>query len=347
MPSPTIAEAVNASGTRAVTVDFHCHVVAPAAEKLVAGRPEKQAEPDMARKAMGAESAEINFIQIKDLGAKLTNVPERLRLMDAMQVDIQVLSPSPSQYYYWADYDLARDLVSVQNENIAELCAQHPERFFGLGNVALQHPDLAAEQLEHAVKKLGMRGVEVSTFIGGKELADEAFVKFWAKAEELQCILFIHPWGTSLGERVNQHYLANTIGQPIETTLALSHLIFGGTLDRYPGVKICAAHGGGYLPSYLGRSEHAFKNRADASKMLRSPADYLKQMYFDTLLYTPEALRHLIAEVGISQVVVGTDYPFDMGDYDPVGLVHSIPGLTDSERRAILGGNALRLLQAT
>jgi aminocarboxymuconate-semialdehyde decarboxylase len=293
----------------------------------------------------GAASVEHNVkTMLPVVLAKLTDVEQRLRDMDAMGVDIQVVSPSPTQYYYWADPELAREHVRLQNEQIAELCARHPDRFAGLGMVALQHPELSVEQLEHGVRTLGLRGVEVSSSVNGLELANDAFARFWRKAEELGCLVFLHPLGTSLGERVNQHYLANIVGQPLETTIALSQLIFGGVLDRHPGVKICAAHGGGYLPSYVGRSDHGYRVRPESQQAKRAPSAYLKQLYFDNLVYTPEAIRHLVNEVGASQLVVGTDYPFDMGSYDVHALVEAVPGLSESERAAILGGNALRLL---
>jgi len=256
------------------------------------------------------------------------------------------VSPSPTQYYYWADPDLARELVRTQNEAIAESCGRHAERLRGLGNVALQHPELATEQLEQAVKRLGLVGVEVSTSINGLELADEKHEKFWAKAESLGAIVFIHPMGTSLGERMNRFYLQNLIGNPAETAIALSYLIFGGTLDRHPGLKILAAHGGGYLPAYVTRSDHGHAVRPEAQGMRHQPSEYLRRIWFDSLVYDPAALRRLIDVVGASQVVVGTDYPFDMGHYDVHGLVGAVPGLTPAERAAILGGNAQRLLRS-
>jgi aminocarboxymuconate-semialdehyde decarboxylase len=155
--------------------------------------------------------------------------------------------------------------------------------------------------------------------------------------------VFLHPFGTSLGSRVNRFYLSNMIGQPIETTIALSHLIFGGVLDRYPGLKILAAHGGGYLPSYVGRSNHGYAVRPESADMRRAPGEYLKQLYFDTLVYEPEGLRHLIEQVGASQVVVGTDYPFDMGMYEIHALPDSVADLTEGDKVAILSGNAAKL----
>ena len=332
-------------GNRCLTVDLHCHAFVTEVEQLVKDRPEKEAEPAMQRRAMGAASAEYNRTTMLPAAfPKLTNLELRLRDMDAMGVDIQVISPTSVQHYYWADLDLAREIVRTTNDKIAESCAKYPDRLLALGNVALQHPELSIEQLDHCIGELGMRGVEISTAVNGLELDDPRFAPFWARAEELGCLVFIHPFGTSLGERVSRFYLQNVIGQPIETTIALSHLIFGGVLDRHPGLKILAAHGGGYLPSYIGRSDHAYDTRPDAHSMRKAPSEYLRQLNFDTLVYTPEILRHLISQVGASQVVVGTDYPFDMGAYAVHEVLDAVPGLSEAEKTAILGGNALRLL---
>jgi aminocarboxymuconate-semialdehyde decarboxylase len=327
-------------------IDFHCHVLTLAAEALVADCPQKKNEAAVLLQAIGeASAAHNNTVMLPQAFPKLTHVETRLADMDAMGVDVQVLSPSPSQYYYWAEPELAERVVDVQNRHIAALCAQHPQRFLGLGTVAVQHPELAARQLERAMRELGLKGVEISTTIGRDELDAARLSPFWEKAEALGAIVFIHPFGTTLGERVRPHYLSNIIGQPLETTIALSRLIFGGVLDRHPELKIVAAHGGGYLPSYCGRSNHGHTVRPEArGQAQHPPIDYLRRMWFDTLVYEPEALRHLINVVGATRLVVGSDYPFDMGQYDPHGLLALVPGLDDAQRAAILGGNAAALL---
>jgi aminocarboxymuconate-semialdehyde decarboxylase len=264
--------------------------------------------------------------------------------MDEMGIDVQVVSPTSLQHYYWADRDLAREAVLLTNEKIAEQCAKHPDRFAALGNVSMQHPDLAVEQLDHCTRKLGMRGVEISTAINGLELDNDAFASFWGRAEEIGCVVFIHPAGTSLAGRLNRFYLENIIGRPIETTIALSHLIFGGVLDRHPGLKIIAAHGGGYLPFYAGRSDHAYTIRPEAHTVKHAPSEYLRRIYFDSLVYSPASLRNLISKVGASQVMVGTDYPFDMGSYDVHGLMKAAEDLSEADQEAIRGSNAVRLL---
>lgn len=336
----------SAQRKRLFTIDLHCHALTPAVEALVAETPQKKAEAEIVMKTMGAASvAHNNQVMLPQAGPKLTRIAQRLEDMDAMGVDVQVISPSPNQYYYWAERDLAAEIVRLQNENIAQHCADHPTRLAGLGTLALQHPDLACEQLEHAVRKLGLKGVEISTSVNGKELSDPSLRPFWDKAESLNALVFVHPFGTTLGDRTNSWYLVNTIGQPLETTIALSHLIYGGVLDAYPGLKIVAAHGGGYLPTYVGRSDHAFAVRPEAAVQLKQkPSELLKRIWFDSVVYDPMALRHLVDRVGSSQVVIGTDYPYDMGSYNVHSLVAETPGLTEHDRAAILGENAAQLI---
>ncbi|HWJ35571.1 MAG TPA: amidohydrolase family protein [Steroidobacteraceae bacterium] len=336
----------DANGRRLRTVDLHAHLITLAVEQLVAECPQKKSEPEVRLRTMGRASVEHNTqVMLPGCAAALTDLGVRLADMDTMGVDVQVVSPSPTQYYYWADPDLAARIVSLQNEHVAEFCAQSPERLVGLGTLALQHPQLAVAQLVHAVDKLGLRGFELSTAVNDRELSHPSLEPVWAKAQELGCVVFIHPLGCSLGERLTLAYLSNSVGQPVETAVALSHVIFGGVLDRYPNLKICAAHGGGYLPTYIGRADHAFHTRPDARTMSQPPSAYLRRMWFDTLVYSPEALRKLIDQVGAGQVVVGTDYPFDMGHYDIHAVIGNTPGLSHAEREAILGGNAAALLR--
>jgi aminocarboxymuconate-semialdehyde decarboxylase len=274
--------------------------------------------------------------------------PDRIRAMDEQGIDVEALSINP--YWYKADRDLARQIIKIQNEKLAELCAAQPERFVAFATVALQHPDLAAEQLEEGVKKLGLRGAAIGGSVNGEELADEKFHPFWAKAEQLGVLVFIHPQGTAdLEKRLRGNGgLGNVIGNPLETTIALSHLIFEGTLDQFPGLKICAAHGGGYLPSYAARSDAGCVTFPDrCSKPLKKrPTEYLRQLYFDSIVFTPEALRHLVAECGASQIVMGTDYPFPWTK-TAVDHILNTPGLSDAERVVMLGGTASRLLGLT
>ncbi|MFI1566446.1 amidohydrolase family protein [Streptomyces sp. NPDC020490] len=323
-------------------VDFHGHLAVPAADALVAGTPGLAAELAAEQRAHSPESLSVNRAQLRRLAGKLTSVAERLADLDAMGVDIQVVGPMP-MHHHWADAELAGRLARTVDEAVAAHCAEAPERLYGLGTVPLQHPALAVELLKWAVTGPGLYGISVSTTVDGRELADPAHDRVWEKAEELGAVVFVHPWGCSLGERLATRYLGNTVGQPVETTVALSHLIFTGVLDRFPGLKLVAAHGGGYLPTYVGRSDHAWRVREDARGCAEPPSAYLRRMWFDALVYTPRALRHLVEEVGADRVVLGTDHPFDMGVSDPLARLDAA-GLAPAERAAIAGGNALGLL---
>jgi aminocarboxymuconate-semialdehyde decarboxylase len=334
-----------APSDRPRTIDLHCHLLNEAVERLVEDTPQKRGEPQVQIVAMGEASARRNAeLNQGCYHPKLTDLTVRLADMDAMGVDVQALSPAPAQYYYWADRDRAETIVKAHNDGIAAAAAAYPDRFVGLGGVALQFPDLAAEQAEYAVRKLGLHGVEVSTLVNGEDLSERKFDPFWAKMEALGAVVFLHPLGTSLGSRLDSHYLANVVGQPAETAVSLSKLIFTGMLDRHPGVKLVAAHGGGYLPLTIGRSDHGYAARPEAKGCACRPSEYLPKLWYDTVVHDPVQLRRLIDSVGVSQVVLGTDYPYDMGHYDPHGLIAAVPGLTEAEAAAVLGGNAAALL---
>jgi aminocarboxymuconate-semialdehyde decarboxylase len=274
--------------------------------------------------------------------------PERIQAMDEQGIDIEALSINPN-FWSKAGPDLANQVVKLQNEKLAEICAAQPDRFVGLASVALQHPDMAAEQLDDGVKRLGLRGALIGGSVNGEELSDPKFHPFWAKAEQLGVVIFIHPQGTAelsnSGRLKGNGVLDNVIGNPLETTIALSHLVFEGTLDAFPGLKICAAHAGGYLPSYAGRSDQGCVTfPARCTKTLnKKPSEYLRQLYYDSMVFTPEGLRHLVTEVGASQIVMGTDTPFPWTK-TAVDHILATPGLSDAERIAILGGTAEKLL---
>ena len=275
--------------------------------------------------------------------------PERIRAMDEQGIDIEALSINPN---FWdkAERDVQAKIVKLQNEKLAEFCAKEPERFVGLASVSLAYPDLAAEQLDEAVRKFGMRGALIGGSVNGVELSDPTFHPFWAKAEQLGILIFIHPQGTpeleASGRLKGNGGLYNVIGNPLETTIALSHLISEGTLDKFPGLKICGAHAGGYLPSYAARSDRMCENRPDLCKvpLKQKPSEYLRQLYFDSMVFTAEGLRHLAAEVGASQIVVGTDTPFPWTKTS-VDHILETPGFSDAERIAMLGETAAKLLR--
>ena len=319
---------VSVNGKRVKTVDVHAHCLFHEAEKL-----------------MGDDNAAFRS-SVKGATQAFITLDERLNAMDAMAVDMEVLSINP--FWYRKDRDLAAEIVKVQNEKLTELCASKPDRFAAFASLTLQFPDLAVQQLETAMKKQGLRGAAIGGSVAGEEFADPKFHPVWAKAEELGAVLFIHPQSPpELAKRLKGNgWLVNTVGLPTETSIALSHLIFEGTLDRFPGLKIISAHGGGYLPSYADRSDHAcFVNPSGCDPNItlkKKPTEYLKQLYFDALVFTPEALRHLAAQVGTSQIMLGSDHPYPWEQY-PVDAILATTTLSDDEKVAILGENAARL----
>ena len=330
------------SGRRSATVDIHCHVMTPEAAALT------KDVFDPTREAMltfsSAITKEVGRKQEETIRAQLTSVEQRIKDMDRMGIDIQAVSPSPT-YYYWAEPELGRECARLINNRIAEVVAARPDRFVGLGTVPLQAPELAVAELERLVKELGLKGVEIGTNVAGLELSDPRFRPFFAKVQELDVMIFMHPAGFTHGQRLAEHYFINVIGNPLDTTVAISHMIFGGVLESYPRLKICLAHGGGYAAAYSGRYDHAHRARPDCRQVIkRPPTYYLKKLYFDTIVFTHHQLDYLTALYGSDHIILGTDYPYDMALPDAVRFVESAK-LTRAAKDAILGGNAARLLK--
>jgi aminocarboxymuconate-semialdehyde decarboxylase len=296
------------AGKRIKTVDVHAHCIVPDAAKVINHPLEAPA-------------------------LLWSNVGDRLAHMDKSGVDVEALSINP--YWYRAERDAAEQLIRIQNEQLAGFCASHPDRFVGFATAALQYPDLAAQQIEHAVKRMGFKGVGVAGSCAGQDLADPKFHPFWQKCEELGVLVFMHPLGTRELEPSGR------------LAIALSHLIFEGTLDRFPGLKICAAHGAGFLASYAHRSDavlSVFPNRVGTPPK-KKPTEYLRngQIMADTIMFTGEAVKHLINEMGVENVVMGTDYPFPWNTA-PVDHILSIPDITDADKIAILGGTLQKIM---
>ena len=319
---------VKVAGKRVMTVDVHSHCYFHEALNLLGDGADKVLPP------------------VKGVPEHFIVIEQRLKAMDAMAIDMEILSINP--YWYGKDRDLAAAIVKVQNEKLAELTASRPERFGAFASLTLQFPDLAVQQLETAVKKQGLRGAAIGASVLGEDFSDPKFHPVWAKAEELGAVLFVHPQSTpELAKRFKGNgWLSNTIGNPLDTTIALQHLIFEGTLDRFPGLKVLAAHGGGYLGSYAARGDHACfvspQNCNPDIKLKKLPSEYLNQLYFDAMVFTPEGLRHLVAQVGASQIMLGTDHPIPWEQH-PVDHVFATTTLSDKQKAAILGGNAARL----
>ena len=315
-------------GKRIKTIDVHSHCFFPAAGALLGGDPLAPLPNNN-----GASEAVIA-------------IDKRLAAMDSQAIDMEVLSINP--FWYNRERDLAAQIVKVNNEKLAELCASKPDRFAAFASLTLQAPDLAAQELETAVKKQGLKGAAIGATMNGEEFSNPKFHPVWAKAEELGVPLFIHPQGLpELKKRLaGNGFLTNTVGYPTETSIVLSHLIFEGTFDRFPGLRVIAAHGGGYLPSYPDRADHSClvspANCNPDIKLKKQPSEYLKQIYFDSLVFTPEAIRHLVAQVGASQLVIGSDYPYPW-QLQPVDHIFASTSLSDDEKADILGRTAAKL----
>lgn len=335
-----------AAKQKSMRIDLHCHYhnmdVQAEVNPLNPGAKEFTAiySNDLTR--------EVNVKQMKDRGEMLTSIERRLKDMDKMGVDIQAISPAPFQYYYWAEPDQGARWHRKINERIAEICAKHPERFVGLGDVPLQNADLAVRELDYAVKELGLKGVEICTNVNGKNLTDATLglEKFFRRCEELDIVVFMHPNGFSHAERLTNHYFNNVIGNPLETTIAVSHLIFDGVMERYPKLKFVLSHSGGYLAHYWARMDHAWRARPDCHTVAKKkPSSQLAKFYIDTITFDTEMLKRTIDKWGADHIVLGTDYPYDMGMFKPVEHVQSVPRLSAEDRDRILGGNAAKLLK--
>jgi len=326
---------------KSTTIDIHSHVAVPQAAALVKPHLDMSTIP-LAHFA-SAETKALSQKQEEDIRSRITTYDARLKDMEAMGLDLQLVMPPPNQCYYTVPLDIAVEASRMVNHGLAEYVAKKPDRFVALGTVPLQDGKEAANELEHCMN-IGFRGVEILTNVAGHEISEPAYAPFWKKAEELGALVVLHPNGFTEAQRLSRFYFNNVIGNPFETTLALHYLIFDGVLERHPALKILAVHGGGYLAAYSGRIDHAWGARSDSHGSLpKPPTTYLKKIFFDTVVFTPHQLRALIELVGTDHVIMGTDYPFDMAEYDPIGHLASA-GLDASSIAAISGGNAKRLL---
>ncbi|MCA1223547.1 amidohydrolase family protein [Streptomyces sp. 8L] len=330
------------------TIDVHAHAWLSELHELVSGREGFRAFTEREIRRSGPESALTSTERFTESLPKLTDPDVRIGVMDHAGVDVQVVSVVPTQYHSWADLPLAEEITRVTNEGIASHCAAQSDRLCGLGVVPLQHPEHAVEWLEHAVLECGLRGIEISSYaedpVAGAtvELSDHRLDDLWRRAEELEAVVFLHPWDCALEARLDRWYLSNSVGQLVEHAVALSHLIFGGVLDRFPGLRLIAAHGGGFLPVLSSRNDHAWQVRPESRGCRELPSSYLRRLWFDSVVNTPGALEALVAAVGADRVVLGSDHPFDMGTVDPLGLLRqTVPNAQDFA--AIAGQNAARL----
>ena len=328
---------------KSTTIDMHAHVAVPRAAEIAGSHVDPKTVP--LDYFSTPETKALMAKQGADIAQGIRPTDVRFKTMDDMGVDMQLISPGPPQIYYTVPLDIAVKATRALNDGIAEYVGKHPDRLVALGGVPMIDGNEAAKELGRCMKELKFKGVEILTNVAGKELSDPAFAPFWKKAEELDALVMIHPNGFTHADRLTRFYFNNVIGNPFETTIALHYLIFDGVFERHPNLRVFAVHGGGYLGGYSGRIDHAWGARSDAhSSLPKPPTHYLKKnVYFDTVVFTPIQLEALVKTFGADRVVLGTDYPFDMADFDPIEHVVST-GFDASTSAAIAGGNAKRIL---
>jgi aminocarboxymuconate-semialdehyde decarboxylase len=328
--------------SRPFVIDVHCHVRVPEVIAFAKGHVVEFAPLSDG----GASESDLR----KDLerAAELTRMSVdfkyRLQIMDRMGVDMQVLAAGIGRHYtYWAEPEVSLKMERLLNDRLAEFVAIAPERFVALGGVPLQAPELAAQELTRCVKELGLRGVQISSNAHTMELGDPKLRPFWAQAEKLGAAVLIHPAGVT-SDRFRKWQLWNSVGQPLEEAMAMASLFYEGTLDAFPKLKICIVHGGGYLPYAAGRVDRNYHDKAHTRvNMKRSPSEYMRRsFYYDSCTYNLDVFEFLVHKVGASRIVMGSDYA--SGESDPVGFVRKARGLSAADKRAILGGNAAKML---
>src|SRR5664280_965678 len=265
----------------------------------------------------------------------------KLESMDRKGIDVSVISPAPPLFYYWADVELALKTARLVNDGVADMVAAKPSRLRGMATVPLQHPDAAIAEMERVVRDYGFKAIEIGTSVEGVQLAEAKFRPVLRRAQELGLFVFAHPYYVGAKGGLESYYLTNLIGNPLDTTTMLAHLMYSGALDELADLKICLAHGGGFAPYQIGRLVHGHKVRAEAHKFSKtSPKDLLRRFYFDSLVFDPQALRYLIDLVGADHVCIGTDAPFDMGDEHPEETISAVPRLTEDEHHEVCCGTA-------
>ena len=334
---------LRATRTDGPVIDIHCHRECGPAGDLMA-----EAARAAGKVALGhgnPTTQAVNKRQLEFIRPKMDLLDVRLEDMDRMGVDIQAVAVAVYQYYYWADSDLGAKVSRIINEEFVEATAAHRGRFLPLGTVPLQDTDAAIQELRYLAGELGMRGIEIGTHVEGEEISSARLDPFWAEVQKLGLVVVIHTQGATHAQRLGDHNFVNIIGHAFEATLATAHLIFDGVVARYPDLKLVVVHGGGYLPAYAGRIDHGWRAREDVSENVPDlPTSYLRKFFFDTMVFEPGQVEYLAGRYGADHVVLGTDYPYDMGDDDPLALLGRCTGLDQDDIDLIAGGNAARLL---
>jgi aminocarboxymuconate-semialdehyde decarboxylase len=324
-------------------IDIHSHVIPDRIVAAIAADPRRF----RARVEGAGSTRKIIHDQgyVYPLFEEFREAEAKLSAMDRKGIDISVISPAPPMFYYWADADLALDVAGLVNDGVADMVGARPDRLRGMATVPMQHPDAAVAELERVVRAYGFKAVEIGTSIEGAQLAEERFRPLLRRASELNVFVFAHPYYVGAKSGLESYYLTNLIGNPLDTTVMLANLMFSGRLDELPDLKIVLAHGGGFIPYQIGRLVHGHAVRSETNGISKSsPKDLLKRIYFDSLVFEPQALRYLIDLVGADHVCIGTDAPFDMADENPRATIDAVPGITPLERQCVCCGTALKLL---
>ncbi len=326
------------------TVDIHCHLATPASRPPV--EPHRRPEFEPYDYYMGADSKEHNTVMFPSIKDQLVDPDARIEHMDRMGIDVQGLATFVSEYFYWAPGPAGAESARIQNDNLAAAAAANPHRFVAMGaTVPLQDVDLAIAELDRAVDVLGFKGLQIGGTVNGRNLDEPRFRPFWAAVEGKGVPVILHPNGYPESERYSDYFLVNCIGNPLETMVAATRMIFSGLFEEHPGIKLVLLHGGGYLPFYSSRADHTWEVRPETRVGIpdHPPSHYMKRLYYDTMVFQPLYLTHLVEIVGVDRVMLGTDFPFDMGETDPIGLIDATESLSDADRVALSGGNAARI----
>ena len=273
----------------------------------------------------------------------ITSVPKRLRLLEKMKIDLQIIAPIPSLMFTRYPVDVALAYAAAQNSGIAQIVRDHPDELAGLCSVPLQDPEKGLPELERAIRKLGLKGVEIGTNINGMNLDDRSLWPFYKKVEELGVPLMIHPINVAAADRLEKYYLSNLVGNPLDTSIAIASMIFGGVLEEFPKLKLFFVHGAGFTPYQRGRLDHGYSVRPEPKEIIsKRPSSYIPRIFTDTITHFNPALEYLIRTTGSSRVLLGSDCPFDMGSKDPVGSLLEIK-ISAKDRKSISSENAKKL----
>jgi aminocarboxymuconate-semialdehyde decarboxylase len=326
-----------------VQIDLHSHVIPKRIIEAIA------AEPERLKAKIDGEGVGRRVIHdqgyVYPLFAEFHDPAAKLESMDRMGIDISVISPAPPMFYYWADADLALSVAGLVNDGVADMVAANPARLRGMASVPMQHPDAAVAELERIAREYRFKAVEIGTSIEGAQIAETRFRVLLRRAAELGVFVFAHPYYVGAKGGLEDYYLTNLIGNPLDTTVMVANLMFSGVLDELPELNVLLAHGGGFAPYQIGRLVHGHKVRDETRRVSNTdPKALLRRFHFDSLVFEPQALRFLIDLVGADRIAIGTDSPFDMGDRDPAATLAAVPHLGHAEHHDLTCGTALRLL---